>query len=226
MSAPHKSTVYKPLDVKNPFHDDGDKAFADILADKMKETRLWRKTAAANFALFCLSLVFFVISIYRQQTVPVLVNVMPSGESQYLGEVRNTGSVQIPEASIIFQIRTFVSNYRTVSTDYQVVYQNIDECFIMAAQSYQPILRQNLLNDSPFNLVGKIRRSVEIESILLITGRSYAVNWTETTFDTSANQSSAKMRAVVTIRLVTPTETTIKRNPLGIYIESMEMTEL
>jgi len=151
---------------------------------------------------------------------------MPSGESQYLGEVRQTGSIQVPEASIHYQIRTFITNYRTVSTDYQIVYSNIDDCFFMTTQSFTPIFRQNLLDDSPFALVGKIRRTVEIESILLITGRSYNVNWTESSYDTSANHSTVKMRAVVTIRLVTPTDITIKRNPLGIYIENLEMTEL
>jgi type IV secretion system protein VirB5 len=225
MPAPHKSTVYKPLEIKNPFHD-GDKAYAEILADKIKETQIWRKSAFASMGLFAVSLILFYYSVSRQQTVPVLINVMPSGESQYLGEVRQTGSVQVPEAAIHYQIRTFISNYRTVSTDYQVVYSNIDDCFVTVTPNYAPIFRQALLDNSPFSLVGKIRRSVEIESVLLITGRSYNVNWTESSYDASASHAAVKMRAVVTIRLVTPTDATIKRNPLGIYIENFEMTEL
>jgi len=225
MSAPHKKTVYKPLDIKNPFHD-GDKAYADILADKIKESQTWRKLTFVNIGLFFVSLILFFYSVSRQQTVPVLINVMPSGESQYLGEVRQTGQVQVPEASIHYQIRTFITNYRTVSTDYQIVYSNIDDCFSMVDAGFAPIFRQSLLDDSPFALVGKIRRTVEIESVLLITGRSYNVNWTESSYDTSANHTAVKMRAVVTIRLVTPTDATIKRNPLGIYIENFEMTEL
>jgi type IV secretion system protein TrbF len=225
MSAPHKKTVYETLKINNPFHD-GDQAFADILADKIKESQTWRKLTYIHIGLFVIALILFFYSVSQQKTVPVLVNVMPSGESQYLGEVRQTGSIQVPEASIHYQIRTFITNYRTISTDYQIVYSNIDDCFFMTTQSFTPIFRQSLLDDSPFALVGKIRRSVEIESILLITGRSYNVNWTESSYDTSANHSTVKMRAVVTIRLVTPTDITIKRNPLGIYIENLEMTEL
>jgi len=225
MSAPHKKTVYKPLDIKNPFHD-GDQAFADILADKIKESQAWRKLTFINIGLFFVSLILFFYSVSRQQTVPVLINVMPSGESQYLGEVRQTGQIQVPEASIHYQIRSFITNYRTVSTDYQIVYSNIDDCFFMIDQSFTQIFRQSLLDDSPFALVGKIRRTVEIESVLLITGRSYNVNWTESSYDASSNHTTVKMRAVVTIRLVTPTDATIKRNPLGIYIENFEMTEL
>jgi type IV secretion system protein VirB5 len=151
---------------------------------------------------------------------------MPSGESQYLGEVRQPGSFQVSEASVHWWIKSYVVKLRTVSTDYMVVYQNIDDCFVMVSNSYTPILRKSLQDASPFVQVGKIRRSVEIESVLHITGGSYSVNWTETAFDVSANQSTKKMRAVVSVRIVTPTEITIKRNPLGVYIENFEMTEL
>jgi type IV secretion system protein VirB5 len=226
MPAVHKNTVYKPLPVSNPFQEGQDRAYADILLDKMKETQLWRRSAFINVGLFAVALILFFYSVNQQKTVPVLINVMPSGESQYLGEVRQGGAVQVPEAAVHYDIRKFVSNLRSVSTDYQVVYNNIDECFVMSTQSYVPILRRMLLADSPFDLVGKVRRTVEIESVLNITGRSYQVNWTETVTESSSNPKSSRMRAVVTVRLVAPTDATIKRNPLGIYIENFEMTEL
>jgi type IV secretion system protein VirB5 len=227
MPAPHKKTVYKPLPVPNPFRDDGDKAFADLLADKIKESHWWRRSALVNLFFFAVSLILFYCSVNQQKTVPVLVNVMPSGESQYLGEVRQNGEFQVPEAAIHFQVRTFVYNLRSVSTDYQILYNNIDDCFNMVTANYSPIMRNMLINDSPFDLVGKTRRTVAIESILNMTGHSYQVNWTESVIESSSSgPKNTKMRAVVTVRLITPTDATIKRNPLGIYIENFEMTEL
>jgi len=225
MSATHKKTDYKTLKISNPFLQGQDRAYADILEDKMKETRVWRRSALASGIMFFFALILFLVSVSRQQTIPVLVNVMPSGESQYLGEVRQ-GAVQVPESAIHYQIRKFVSNLRSVSTDYQVVYDNIDECFIMVTSSYSPLMREFILSASPFDLVGKTRRSVAIESVLHVTERSYQINWTETTVESSSQQKTAKMRGVVTIRLITPTDATIRRNPLGIYIENFEMTEL
>jgi len=226
MPAVHKKTVYKPLPVSNPFQEGQDRAYADILLDKMKEANLWRKTVYVNAGFFVIALILFFYSVNQQKTVPVLVNVMPSGESQFLGEVRQSGAVQVPEAAIHYDIRKFVSNLRAVSTDYQIVYNNIDECLLMSTAGYLPILRRMLIADSPFDLVGKLRRTIEIESVLNITGRSYQINWTETVIESSSNPKSSRMRAVVTVRLVTPTDATIKRNPLGIYIENFEMTEL
>jgi len=226
MPAPHKNTVYKPLDAPNPFREGGDKAYADLLHNQINETAWWRRIGAFSLIMFVVNFCFFIYAVNQQKTIPVLVNVMPSGESQYLGEVRQNGELHIPEAAVLFQIRTFIANLRSVSTDYQVLYDNIDTCFSMVTSNYSPILRQTLLNDSPFNLVGKIRRTVSIESVLNITARSYQINWIENVLDTSSSQKTAKMRAVVTVRMITPNDTTIRKNPLGIYIENCEMTEL
>ena len=225
MAAKHKNTIYKSLDIKNPFQEGQDKAYADILLDKVKECQLWRKSTFIHSGLFILSLIFFLISISQQQTVPVLVNVMPSGETQYLGEVRNS-NFQVPDSAVHYQVRKFITNLRTISTDHMVVYNNIDECFHMVASNYSTILRRILTENSPFELVGRVRRTVDIESVLLVTGRSYQINWTETVIDSSTGQRTSRFRAVVTIILSTPTSQTIIRNPLGIYIENMEMTEL
>jgi type IV secretion system protein VirB5 len=226
MPATHKSSVYKPLEITNPFQKGQDQAYADILQHVVKESLLWRRLTLIHVLLFIVSLILFFTAINQQKTVPVLVNVMPSGESQYLGEVRQNGSIQVPEAAIHFQIRTFVSNIRSVSTDYQVVYNSIDDCFSMVTSGYTPVMRQMLLNNSPFELVGKIRRTVEFESVLNVTGHSYQVNWNETVIESSSSPKRAKYRAVITVRLINPSDSTIKRNPLGIYIENFEMTEL
>jgi len=225
--ATHKKPYYKPPEARNPFiSGPSDKAYADILLDKMNEAKTWRLSSFLHIGLFIISLIFFFVSISRQQTIPVLVNVMPSGEAQYLGEVRQNGSFNVPEAAIYYQIRSFVHNFRSISTDYQVLYDNIDGCFQMVTSSYAPIMRSMLLAASPFELYGKQRRTVDVESVLHVTGRSYQINWTETVIESSSSPKNSKMRAVVTIRLVVPTDSTIKRNPLGIYIENFEMTEL
>jgi len=226
----HKSATYKTTETEkvHPFIKGQDKAYGDILLHVMKESNLWRKLSLAHVVLFLFSLILFLVAISQQKTVPVLVNVMPSGESQYLGEVRQNGSTQVSEASIHFQVRTFISNIRSISTDYMIVYNNIDDCFFMVTREYEPIMKKMLLDNSPFDLVGKMRRSVEIESVLAITEHSYAVNWTETVieFSSSSNSKKTKFRAVVTVQLIPPTKTSIKRNHQGIYIDGFEMTEL
>jgi len=222
----HKNTTYKPLPLSNPYQEGQDRAFSDLLMEAVKDKNFWRNSFYANVFLFIIALILFFAAVRMQETVPVLINVMPSGEPQYLGEVRQGGDMQVPEAAVHYQIRIFVSNLRSVSTDHQVLYNNIDDCFIMVTSRYAPVMRQSLMDNSPFDLYGKIRRTVEIESVLHITGRSYQVNWSETTLDSSSTPKRARYRAVATVSLIKPTDATIRRNPLGIYIENFEMTEL
>jgi type IV secretion system protein VirB5 len=223
----HKGTTYKPLPVENPFREGQDKAYADLLLDALKTKNfILRVIGIGSLALFSLCFFAFVYALSRQQTVPVLVNVMPSGETQYLGEVRQSGAVQVPETAIQYQVRDFITLLRSVSTDSQVLYNNIDKCYSMITGSYEPVMTRFLRGASPFDLVGQVRRTVEIESILKITGSSYQADWTEALIDAAGNRRNTRFRALVTVRLLPPDDETIKKNPLGIYIENFEMTEL
>ena len=227
MSAIHKSTTYKPAEIPNPFREGQDKAYADILLDKMKEMKWWRGVVGTGIlAVSVINFIFFVYAVSLQKTVPVLVNVMPSGESAYLGEVRQTGTLQVPEAAVLYQVRKFITNIRSVSTDPQVLYNNIDECYAMVTGSYEPVMTRMLRSASPFNLVGKIRRTVEIESALKTTGSSYQIDWTETSIETGGNQKKQKMRALVTVKMLPAGSDVIRKNPLGIFIDNCEWTEL
>ena len=227
MAAPHKSTTYKPIPFVNPFKEGQDSAYGDILLDKMNEMKWWRKFIGIGFiVLFTISLIFFFYAISMQHTVPVLVNVMPTGEATFLGEVRQSGQIQVPEQAILFQIRTFINNIRSISIDPQIVYNNIDVTYSMVTSSYATILTNMLRANSPFLLVGRVRRTVEIESIIRITGYSYQVDWIETSVEHGGQPVNRRFRGLVTIRLIPPTADVIRNNPLGIFIDAFEFTEL
>ena len=224
-----KSTSYKPGNLPNPFQQGQDRAYADILLDKTKEANRWRLVGFGNLILFGLAIVIFTIAVFSQKTVPVLINVMPSGESVYLGEVRQTGSLQVPEQAILYQVRKFITNLRSISSDPEVLYNNISDCYHMVTSTYDPIMTRIIRDANPFDLVGKFRRTVEIESSLKTTGNSYQIDWIESTLELAggaATPRKRKMRAIVTVKLMPPNNTSIKTNPLGIFIDNCEWTEL
>ena len=185
-----------------------------------------RVIGIGSLALFSVSVVLFFLSISRQQTIPVLVNVMPSGEAVYLGEVRQSGGVQVSEASIVYQVREFITNIRSVSVDPHVMNVNLTKCFYASSRSFEPILTRIIRDQDLFSLVGKMRRLVEIETTLHITGTSYQVDWTEITIEPGGTQRSRKMRGLLTVLTIPPQPEFIKTNPLGIFIEAFEWTEL
>lgn len=226
MPAPHKPTTYKPPPVSHPLHQGQDKAFSYLLENEIKSKKWWQFfVGIGSLSFFAAALALFYISLTRQDIIPVLVNVLPTGESAYIGEVRQA-QFQVPEAAIFYQVRKFIINIRTIPVDPYVLNTNINECYAMITSSYEQIFTPNLRANSPFPLLGKIRRSIEIESTLRITGNSYQVDWTESTFESGGNPSRVKMRALVTVRLITPDPSFIKDNPLGIFIEACEMTQI
>lgn len=226
MPAPHKSTVYKPPQIKHPLYQGQDKAFGFLLENEIKSKKWWQFCIGiGSLILFLGALILFYISLSRQDIIPVLVNVLPSGESAYIGEVRQ-GQFQVPEAAIFYQVRKFVTNMRTIPVDPYVLNTQINECYAMITSSYEQIFTPNLRANSPFPLVGKIRRSIDIESTLHVTGASYQVDWIESTWESGGNPSRVKMRALVTVRLITPDPSFIKNNPLGIFIDACEMTQI
>jgi type IV secretion system protein VirB5 len=197
------------------------------LLDQINSKKWWQRVIGiGSLALFAAALALFFIALSRQEIIPVLVNVLPSGESSYLSEVRRSGDFQVPDSAVFYQVRKFITNIRSIPVDPYVLNTNILECYAMATSSYEQILTRNLRANSPFPLVGKIRRSVEIESALRITGSSYQVDWYETVSESGGSPSRVKMRALITVRLITPEPSFIKDNPLGIFIEACEWTEI
>ncbi|GMO15403.1 MAG: conjugal transfer protein TrbF [Termitinemataceae bacterium] len=219
------SKKYEVIDIKNPLAQE--QGLGEILSICKTELKWWRAVCGIGSLVFCLINFFFTLyAVSLQQTVPVLINVMPSGEASYLGEVHSGTSVQIPEAAVLFQLRKFITNLRSISTDRQVLYDNINECYDMITAGYAAVMTKKLRENNPFDLVGKTRRQIEIESALKITGSSYQLDWLETEFDNTGSQKKTKMRAILTVKIISPGAATIKKNPLGIYIENCEMTTL
>ena len=229
MSATHKQTNYKSRDVPNPFLDGkGGKSFGHVLNNaEVRSKFLLFVIAPSSLGLFAISLILFFHAISLQSTVPVLVNVMPTGEASFLGEVRHTGDVVVPEAAIVFQVRTFISNIRSIPADAQVLYSNITQTYAMVTSTYEPHMTRHLRANSPFPLVGSVRRTIEIESIIRITGNSFQADWIEVSVSQgSSAPTRRRMRGLITVTLFPPQPSFIRYNPLGIFIDAFEWTEL
>jgi type IV secretion system protein VirB5 len=225
----HKSTGNLNLksDIPNPFLQGQDKAFSDVLLHSMNEAKHWRLTAVGVLVFGAVSLCLLFYAVNMQKTVPVLINVMPSGETQYLGEVKQGQAAKaVPESAIVWEVREFVTMLRSVPADAQVLYNNIDNCYKFVTASYEPAMTAMLRAASPFDLVGKQRRSVEIETVIKVTGSSYQIDWFETLTEASTQRRTVRMRALVTIKLLPVTDATVKQNPLGIYVDALEMTQI
>ena len=223
MAAQHKPAVYKPMELKNPF-ERGDATYHDLLRDAVKEKTAWKRVGLFSLILFVISVYIYFHAVSLQRTVPVLVNVMEWGEARYIGEVREGNTGKIPEAAIQYQVRDFITKLRVISNDGEVIYRDITQCYEMVTRKGETKMTAELRRDDPFSLVGDLKRVAVIESMLKLSTETYQVDWIETT--SGKEYKKVRMRGLVTVKLLEPSDKKRVKNPLGIYIDDYDFTTI
>jgi type IV secretion system protein VirB5 len=223
MGSLRKSTVYKPLPVKNPFEAQ-DRVYHDLLKSAGDDKRRWQTIAfvAMTFVVGCIGILVYAVGM--RKTVPVLVAVAQWGEAQYLGEVKGASSLQVPEAAIQYQVRDFISSLRGVPGDSDILYRDITRCYDMITAKAEKKMTAELRAHDPFKEVGKLKRAVSIETILRLSTETYQADWIEKS--SGADSKTVRFRGLFTVKLLEPPEKKRAVNPLGIYIDDYDMTEL
>jgi type IV secretory pathway TrbF-like protein len=225
MASLHKSTTYAPLALNNPF-EARDKAYGELLLNERKGKKLFQIIALVCLGFTGLSIGGLFYGFSLQKNIPYLVNVMPTGESRYLGEVRYTGSLEIPEAAVQFQVRTFLTYLRSIPGDRDMLYRDITLCYNMVTAECEKKMTRELTENSPFKaLRDGTKRTLQIESVLKLTNGTYQLDWTESASQ-NGQVSRSRLRGLFTVKLLLPAGENIQTNPLGIYIDGYDITAL
>jgi type IV secretion system protein VirB5 len=222
MASHHKRTVYAEIPVENPF-ERSEKVYGDLLAEERKGKNLWR---AAAFISYGFVLVFACILWYAftlPKTVPLVITVAPWGEAEYRGDIGEQNA-PVPETAIQYQVREFVTDLRGISSDSEILYRNISRCYERVTEKCRRKMTAALREEDPFSLVGRERRAVTIESVLRLSERTWQVDWIESVSGT--NTGNRRIRGVFTVELLNPTARQRVGNPLGIYIDDYDYTEI
>jgi type IV secretion system protein VirB5 len=223
MGSLRKSTVYKPLPLKNPFEAAGG-VYHDLLKEAKDDKKKWQSAAfvSLGFVVCCIGILVYAVSM--RKTVPVLVAVAQWGEAQYLGEVKASSSMRVPETAIQYQIRDFITDLRGIPGDSDILYRDITRCYDMVTAKGEKKMTSELRAADPFKDVGRIKRSVTIETILRLSTGTYQADWIESSSGTDSR--TIHYRGLFTVKLLEPPEKKRVSNPLGIYIDDYDMTEL
>ena len=197
--------------------------------ERKKSENKWKFFAYVSLGGFVLSLIIMVWAINLPKSVPVLVSLSDFGEAKYIGEVNriNYSGIKIPEIAIEYQIRKFVTNKYTIPGDAEVLRNNLIDCYSCLTRDTSSKLSTELKEHNPIKDVQNIRRKVEIESVLKTSKNSYQVDFTIT--QTSPNEGSKvviRMRGIVTVVLLEPADDDKILNPLGIYFNAYDFTEI
>ncbi len=137
----------------------------------------------------------------------------------------------IDERVVHAQLANWISNARGVVTDRIVEKSNLDAVYSMildgsAARGYLDSWYPTN-GHSPFERAHKETVSIGVDAILPVSNQTYVVQWAETVRDLGGRVISTQhWEASISIAFTPPTdEAAIIRNPLGVFITSLNWTQ-
>lgn len=205
------------------------KEYDRIIGLQNKENKTWRIIAIASLSFLFLSLLLLLYAIKLPKTIPMVITVSEYGEAKYVGNVSKMSysNMKVPDIAIQYQIKRFVTNMNTITSDAQVMKQNIRDCYNMLSGDAGLKLSNILKNDNPFDKFGDIKQSILLESILQLSPQSYQVDYIQSKITmTGVVTDRTRYRGIISIALLEPPENKKIENPLGIYISDFDFTKV
>lgn len=202
-----------------------------ICGQTINENRILKYVIAAESVMVIIVIITFGIwALNKKDTTPVLVTMNDFGETRYVGAVtrKNFQGFDIPELAVTYQVKEFITLYKSLSSDKTVVKNNIEKAYHIltatSASKYATLLREN----NPYSDFGDYTKEVEFETDpLKISKDTYQVDYRYIKRTTLGHiTEDQKERAVVTIKTLSPAEDDIKDNPLGIYITDFDIKKI
>jgi type IV secretion system protein VirB5 len=180
----------------------------------------WRLTALAAIGLSALLGIAVTALVGRSVVVPYVVEV------DRLGEVRAVGpaatAYQPTDAQVAHFLARFIEDVRSLSIDPVVVRTNWLRAYDFVTDRGAQALNDYAREADPFTRIGSRTATAEVTSVVRASGDSFEIRWKESTYENGAVAKTERFTGVVTIVLKPPTTAeTLRKNPLGLYVHSL-----
>ena len=199
----------------------------DHTRDLMSSRQTWQVIGILAL-LVALTAVGGIIHIGSQSRfVPYIVAVDKIGQAVAAGPANKASPAD--QRVVHAEVASFINDARLVTPDIELQRVSILRLYAKLSGNDPATPKMNeWLNGqegaSPFSRATKETVSIQIESVIKQTQDTWQVDWIETTRDRQGVEKERpfRMRALVTVYVVTPTPATteeqIRKNPLGVYV--------
>jgi type IV secretory pathway TrbF-like protein len=206
-----------------------DERYADLVLGK----RNWQIAAGGLLVLSLILASGIVWLATRSRYIPYVVEVDKLGYA--LTVPQPLTAVSVPDVTARmerYEVAAFIRDARSVSSDTQVEQEMLNSLLAHARGAADRFLDEYYHSDdfahNPFKIAQHQTVTVQIDSILSLSARSYQVRWTETSHDLNGVTLGAPTHweAVLQTQIVPPnSDDTIVSNPLGFYVTQISWTE-
>lgn len=157
----------------------------------------------------------------RSIVTPYVVEVDTQGSVRAVGPAMEV--YRPTDAQIDYHLSRFLRNVRSIPTDPIVLRDNWLEAYDYATDHGAAALNDYARIKDPFANVGRTSIAVEVTSVVRASDSSFQLRWIERSYLNGALNSTERWTAIVSIVLQPPKDVArIRKNPLGIYVESLD----
>lgn len=222
----HRTQSYLPDSTEKHPMNRLDKQYDRMIGSERNKTRFLALIVLILLVYIIGSLFLFRYAIKLPKSIPMVIEVAPWGEAINVGDISkySYGTIEVPETHRQWQVKEFIRRLRSLSTDPQILYDNVSSLFYMITTSAEAKVKYDVRNPDVFALVGKKTVTVMIESIIKASAKTYQVDWIETA--QGENAGKRRYRGLFTIELLEPSAKQAEKNPLGVYISAYDISEI
>lgn len=201
--------------------------FMGVYADLARGRRNWQLAALGFSVVAVLETVGYVRLSLTARVTPYVVEVDKLGSARAFGPVEPLRRTDA--RLVVAQIAEFVRDVRTVVPSEAGERDVLARAYAFVDQDAAAFLNAYFTDprNNPRVLAQSMTRTAEVTAVLP-SGPGWRVQWVETEYPVDGGAPSAHpWEAYVSIR-VSPPETTeaIERNPLGVYVTSIQWTRV
>ena len=166
-----------------------------------------------------------------QKEIPIVIEVNELGRAKYIGDISNKSYLHgytVKDYMIESVLRDFITYTRNIYVDQEVMANNYQQAALWCSNEIKIKLRDDLIAEDPFTMVGRIKRTVSIESGIKTTNNTWQYDWFDVTYDIYGKElSKLRYRGMFTVSIKEPqTENERFNNPLGIYIVDYNISKI
>ena len=181
----------------------------------------WRRMAFGALALSALMAGGLLWYSARSTITPYVVEVDRTGE--VMGVAPAVEAYHPRGAEIAYFLSRFIEDVRSVPLDPVVLRQNWLEAYDYVTPRGAAMLNAYARVNNPFAQVGRRSVTVQVRSIVRVSGNSFQAQWQEQTYANGALVSTDRWTGILTIVIHTPHDVvSLRKNPLGIYIDGLD----
>lgn len=187
----------------------------------------WRKIAllCGVTSLACVGGLAWIST--QTKVVPYVVQVDKLGETRAAGFADEAQPVD--QRIIKYSLGNFITWWRALTPDRVVERDNINRLYAMVASGSAAAtkLNEQFRAKNPFKEAEKYTVTVQLLTLLPISGQTWQVEWSETYRDLRGDlQKKIRFRATVSVSLAVPTtEEEVSANPLGVFVYDFNFTQ-